>query len=207
MPPECFISEVSLPVMTTKTPLGWLRWPLSPPSPGCETEQHREASNIAHQPGMGNDGEPRRSEGHNHAPKNHAQIQENFLHWKYWEGFKPGDFDVISASVPCEHCSMARTRSPRDIAYANRLVKKTIEIIRFFKPTKFTKTPRVIYSPGPQHFAPFWLPRVTNFSTLQDFCLIFRWPMTVLGELVSAFCTFYWLCDSTDFFAISPFFA
>jgi site-specific DNA-cytosine methylase len=76
-------------------------------------------------------------------PKNHENIQENILHWKYWEDFKPGDFEVISASIPCENYSLAHTRGSRDMKYANRLARKTLEIIQYFKPSMwFVENPR-----------------------------------------------------------------
>lgn len=49
--------------------------------------------------------------------------------------FRPGDFQVISVSIPCEHHGMAHTRSFWDIAYANRLAKKTLRSFLFFKST------------------------------------------------------------------------
>ena len=56
--------------------------------------------------------------------KNQADIQKDILRWEFWEDFEPGTFEIISASVPCEHYSLARTTSPRNISYANKIVKK-----------------------------------------------------------------------------------
>ena len=56
------------------------------------------------------------------------------LDWKS-EGWEVGDFDVIWASPRCTQYSCARTRGPpRDLAGADRLVMKTLEIIAFFEP-------------------------------------------------------------------------
>ena len=71
------------------------------------------------------------------SPRFHPQICCDILKWKYWEDFKPGDFEVISASVPCEHYSTARSTSPRNLPRANRIVRKTLEIIAYLKPKKW----------------------------------------------------------------------
>ena len=72
-----------------------------------------------------------------------ANIHCDILKWEYWLDFEPGDFDIICASVPCEHYIIARTTAPRNIPYANRLTKKTLEIIRYFSPARwFIENPR-----------------------------------------------------------------
>ena len=75
--------------------------------------------------------------------KSDVEICEDILKWKYWVDFKKGDFDIICASIPCEHYSTARTTAPRNIPYANRLAKKTLEIINYFQPPEwFIENPR-----------------------------------------------------------------
>ena len=57
------------------------------------------------------------------------------LTWDYTE-FEPGIFDFVHASPPCTHYSVARTRGgPRDLAGADALVNKVLEIIDYFHPT------------------------------------------------------------------------
>lgn len=48
--------------------------------------------------------------------------------------FKPGDFDVVWASPPCTEYSRAKTIGVRDILGANRLVKKTLKVIKYLQP-------------------------------------------------------------------------
>ena len=55
--------------------------------------------------------------------------------WDYAQ-FQPGHFDVIWASPPCTQYSIARSnaKTPRDLEYADSLVERALEIIRYFKP-------------------------------------------------------------------------
>lgn len=73
-----------------------------------------------------------------------ADFQEDILKWKYWLDLTPGDFQVVSASVPCEHYSTARTTGPRrNLSRANKITKKVLEIIAFLKPPLwFIENPR-----------------------------------------------------------------
>ena len=55
-----------------------------------------------------------------------------------YKQFPPGYFDIIHASPPCTQYSYARsTGPPRDLEGANRIVKKTLEIIEYFMPRRW----------------------------------------------------------------------
>ena len=60
---------------------------------------------------------------------------EDLMQWDYpHAGYAQGSFEVIWASPPCEQFSRARTTAPRELERADALVKKTLEVIRWFKP-------------------------------------------------------------------------
>lgn len=82
----------------------------------------------------------------------HPSVCVDVLKWKYRE-FPPGYFDVIAAGPPCGDYSLAKNFRPRRFHRADRLVRKTVEIIQYFKPrlwwienprTGFLKTRNVI---------------------------------------------------------------
>lgn len=60
-------------------------------------------------------------------------IVADILTWEYTI-FPPGHFDIIWASPPCTDYSKAKTHGVRNLALADSLVKKTLEIIDYFKP-------------------------------------------------------------------------
>jgi hypothetical protein len=62
----------------------------------------------------------------------------NVLEWDF-RALPPGHYDCIWASVPCENYSVARSNAatPRDLALADSIVQRTIEIIDYFKPKAF----------------------------------------------------------------------
>ena len=62
-----------------------------------------------------------------------ATIKPDIMHWNYRE-IPEGVFDFIWASPPCTEYSMALTTRPRKIDEANEIVKRTLEIIEYFKP-------------------------------------------------------------------------
>tara|TARA_R110002167_G_scaffold266326_1_gene473090 strand:+ start:136 stop:729 length:594 start_codon:yes stop_codon:yes gene_type:complete len=49
-----------------------------------------------------------------------------------YKQYKKDEFDIVWASPPCTEYSKAKTRGVRDIAGANKIVMKTIEIIEYF---------------------------------------------------------------------------
>ena len=62
-----------------------------------------------------------------------ASIKSDIMDWNYKE-FPENSFDFIWASPPCTECSMAKTTGIRKIDEANEIVKRTLEIIEYFKP-------------------------------------------------------------------------
>lgn len=64
-------------------------------------------------------------------PKTKPTLCVDVLTWDYT---KCGPFDCIYASPPCEEFSKAKTRGVRNLELACALVRKTLEIIHYFKP-------------------------------------------------------------------------
>jgi hypothetical protein len=69
-------------------------------------------------------------------PKFGPTIRVNVLEWDYKQ-LPRGHYDFIWASCPCEMYSIARSTATRDLALADSLVRKTIEIIEYFQPTRW----------------------------------------------------------------------
>ena len=63
-----------------------------------------------------------------------ANINTDILNWDYKQ-FNRNNFQIIWASPPCVEYSIAKTTGVRKIDYANSIVQKTIEIIRYFNPS------------------------------------------------------------------------
>jgi hypothetical protein len=61
-------------------------------------------------------------------------ICADLLTWNYKEHLKPGDFDVVWASPPCTEYSQAKTVGVRDIEGSNKLVRRTLAIIKYLQP-------------------------------------------------------------------------
>lgn len=60
-------------------------------------------------------------------------IKTDILNWDY-KVYPPHYFTHIWASPPCTEYSRAKTRSPRNLDLADSIVKRTLEIIEYFKP-------------------------------------------------------------------------
>ena len=65
-----------------------------------------------------------------------ADINCDILEWDYKQ-FDRNHFDFIWSSPPCTEYSKAKTTGIRNIEYANSIVLKTIEIIKYFNPKYF----------------------------------------------------------------------
>ena len=67
--------------------------------------------------------------------KSGADIVTDILAWDY-RSYDKGHFDAVWGSPVCTMYSVARTRAktPRNLEWADSLVKKTREIIDYFKP-------------------------------------------------------------------------
>ena len=65
-----------------------------------------------------------------------ADINCDILEWDYKQ-FDRNHFDFIWSSPPCAEYSVAKTRGIRNIEYANSIVLKAIEIIKYFNPKYF----------------------------------------------------------------------
>ena len=63
-----------------------------------------------------------------------ADIRTDILDWDY-HALRRGSFGIIWASPPCTEYSVTKTVGVRKLDEANAIVKRTIEIIRYFKPT------------------------------------------------------------------------
>ena len=63
-----------------------------------------------------------------------ADIRTDVMDWDY-RTYPPGSFDVIWSSPPCTEYSRAKTTGVRKLDEANGIVKRTLEITDYFKPT------------------------------------------------------------------------
>ena len=73
-------------------------------------------------------------------------IRGDILQWDYKKDYPPNYFSLIAAGVPCNEYSPAKTRGERDITHADKLVEKTLEIIRYFQPPLWwIENPRLGY--------------------------------------------------------------
>ena len=63
-----------------------------------------------------------------------ANINTDILKWDYKQ-FNRNNFQIIWVSPPFVEYSIAKTTGVRKIDYANSIVQKTIEIIRYFNPS------------------------------------------------------------------------
>ena len=92
----------------------------------------------------------------------------NILDWDYWK-YPKKYFEVISASVPCTEYSRAKTLGTRDFDTADKLVRKTLEIIEYFQPKLWwIENPRTGFLPT--------RPCIQNFPYLDvDYCQFSNW--------------------------------
>ena len=68
----------------------------------------------------------------------------DILSWDFIEAYPSRYFEVVWASPPCEHYSIARTTAltPRNLPYYDSLVAKSLDIIKHFRPKYyFIETP------------------------------------------------------------------
>ena len=86
----------------------------------------------------------------------------NILEWDYKAVGQRGHYDAIWASCPWEQYSIARSsaRAPRDLALADELVTRTLDIIDYFRPRAwFIENPA-----GSLLWRRFHFPRVVQTS-------------------------------------------
>lgn len=70
-------------------------------------------------------------------------IVADILEWDFRGAFSPGHFEVISLGVPCTEFSSALTTRPRDLELANRIVRRSLEIVEYLQPKRwFLENPR-----------------------------------------------------------------
>ncbi|KAK3285658.1 hypothetical protein CYMTET_6747 [Cymbomonas tetramitiformis] len=76
-------------------------------------------------------------------PTWHPTHVQSILEWNH-EEYPPGYFDVIWASPPCRQYSQARTTGgPPDLPQADKIVRRTLQIIDYLKPKHwFMENPR-----------------------------------------------------------------
>lgn len=67
------------------------------------------------------------------SPKYNPTIVSDILLWNYKQ-YPTFYFDIIWASPPCTHYSKANRRGVRNLHLADKLVKRTLKIIHYFKP-------------------------------------------------------------------------
>ena len=70
-------------------------------------------------------------------PKSNATHSCDILEFDYKQ-YPVGYFHYVHSSPPCTEYSVAKTSAPRDLEKADRIVVRTLEIIRYFQPVIFT---------------------------------------------------------------------
>jgi site-specific DNA-cytosine methylase len=69
-------------------------------------------------------------------------ICQNVLEWDYTK-IKPGEFEVVFASMPCTEYSRALATRGQNVPLADRLVRRTLAAIRHLQPKLwFIENPR-----------------------------------------------------------------
>jgi len=69
-------------------------------------------------------------------PKYNPTYCTNILTWNFRQ-YPPKYFDIIWSSPPCTEYSRAKTRSQRNLKLADKIVKRTLQIINYLAPTFF----------------------------------------------------------------------
>ena len=70
-------------------------------------------------------------------------ILVDILEWDYEKAFAPGYFHVVAVSPPCTEYSAAMTCRPRELAKADAIVERALDIIRYLEPRFwFVENPR-----------------------------------------------------------------
>ena len=70
-------------------------------------------------------------------PRWTPDILVDVLEWDYKRDLRPGEFEVVAAGVPCTEYSRALTTRKRNLEGADRLVQRTLEIIRYLNPPRW----------------------------------------------------------------------
>lgn len=69
-------------------------------------------------------------------PKWGADIQVDVMDWDY-ESIPPGHYHTVFAAPPCTEYSQAMTCRPRNLAKADKFIRRTLQILQHLKPVKW----------------------------------------------------------------------
>ena len=69
-------------------------------------------------------------------PRCEATHNVDIMQWNY-KSYPTGYFDIIFACPPCTQYSVAKTMGNRDLFGADKIINKTLDIIKYFKPSKW----------------------------------------------------------------------
>lgn len=67
-------------------------------------------------------------------PSAHATYTVDILRWNFRKLYSPHYFDIVAAGVPCTEYSVAKSVGVRNFELADRVAKKTLEIIAYLSP-------------------------------------------------------------------------
>lgn len=70
-------------------------------------------------------------------PRSNPDICVDICEWNYKSAFAPGHFDIIWASPPCTHYSIAKTVGERDFPLYDRIAKRCFKIIEYYQPKRW----------------------------------------------------------------------